>query len=242
VVRAVLFDWGNTLAAWSFDPRMLEQGHSAGIDALGAEPPVVRQAFTEAYVESLLPALLAERDDEVDYVDAVGDLLLGLGCDLDAAAIWRFVAAEHAVWEGSHRLAADALDVLDALHRRGLLVGLVSNLFDPPPLARARLAALGVLERLDAVALSAEVGVRKPNAAIFEAALGALGVDATEAVFVGDRVREDVGGAGALGMRTILATWFAVDGSSGPAPDARAGSPQDVLLYVDKWQEVLNRT
>ena len=65
---------------------------------------------------------------------------------------------------------------------------------------RELFAEIGLLDRLDAVALSAEVGKRKPHPAIFEAALAQVGVEAGEALMVGDRLREDVAGAQALGM------------------------------------------
>ena len=91
------------------------------------------------------------------------------------------------------------LELLDALRERGLKVGLVSNLFDPPQLMRELFAEIGLLDRLDAIAVSAEVGKRKPSPAIFEAALAQAGVAAGEAVMVGDRLREDVGGAQAVG-------------------------------------------
>ena len=45
---------------------------------------------------------------------------------------------------------------------------------------------------------------RSPHPTIFQAALDALGVQAAEAVMVGDSLEEDVAGARALGMRAIL--------------------------------------
>ncbi|TMG31944.1 MAG: HAD family hydrolase, partial [Chloroflexi bacterium] len=51
---------------------------------------------------------------------------------------------------------------------------------------------------------SSEVGVRKPHPQIFTDALRKVGVDAARAVFVGDRVREDVQGPQRLGMRAVL--------------------------------------
>ena len=83
---------------------------------------------------------------------------------------------------------------------------------------------------VDAVVLSGEVGARKPEPAIFEAALAALGVDAAAALFVGDRLVDDVAGAAAVGMTTVQALWFRVD--DGPAtvePDFLAFTPVDVL-------------
>ncbi len=81
--------------------------------------------------------------------------------------------------------------------------------------------------------LSGEVGARKPGPAIFEAALDALGVDAGAALFVGDRLVDDVAGAAAVGMTTVQALWFRVD--DGPAtaePDFLAFTPVDVLAAV----------
>ncbi len=236
MIRAVLFDWGGTLARWAFEPALLERGHEAGMAALGDSAGLEPAAFTAAYVETLLPELLAERETEIDYADSVRRLLAELGIDADDEGVRRFVGAEHDVWGAAHALEDDALETLDSLRAEGLLVGLVSNLFDPPELSRARLGELGVLARLDAVALSAEVGVRKPAPAIFAHALAELEVPGKQAVFVGDRRREDVGGAGALGMRTILACWGAGDGGPGPEPHARAEQLADVPGIVDNWQ------
>ena len=93
---------------------------------------------------------------------------------------------------------------------------------------RELFAEIGLLERLDAIALSAEVGKRKPHALIFESALEQAGVEPGEAVMVGDRLREDVAGAQALGMATVQARWFADDDSAAAAPDATADTPADV--------------
>jgi putative hydrolase of the HAD superfamily len=81
--------------------------------------------------------------------------------------------------------------------------------------------------------LSGEVGARKPDPAIFERALGELGVDATAAIFIGDRLVDDIEGAAGVGMTTVQALWFRVD--DGPAevePDAQAFTPMDVLNFV----------
>jgi FMN phosphatase YigB (HAD superfamily) len=235
VVRAILFDWGNTLAEWRFDPDLFAEAHAAGLLAIARPDAPLREPFTAAYVDRVPPLVLAPAEDEIDYVATVRDLLRELGSDVDDAAAWRFVVAEQRVWRPAHRLEASALALLDALADRDLSLGLVSNLFDPPALVRELLAAMGVLERLGAVALSAEVGKRKPHPALFEHALVQLGVDPADTVVVGDRLREDVGGAHALGMRAIQALWFAADDSEGPEPDAQAFTPSDVLRIVDRW-------
>jgi putative hydrolase of the HAD superfamily len=235
VLRAILFDWGNTLVRWDYDDELLAEGHARGLAAIGGSAPASREAFSELYNERVVPPLIARREDEVDYPELVRQTLAAVGVDTADGAVDRFVEAEHAVWRLAHTVQPGVLELLDELHARGLTVGLVSNLFDPPHLIRGTFAQLGVLERLDAVALSAEVGKRKPHPEIFRHALAELGVPASDAVHVGDRVREDVGGAAAVGLRTIQATWFLTDDATDAVPDARASTPAEVLEIVERW-------
>jgi putative hydrolase of the HAD superfamily len=94
---------------------------------------------------------------------------------------------------------------------------------------------MGLAERLDFAVFSSEVGKRKPHPAIFERALEALGVAAGDTVFVGDRLLEDVRGAGELGMTTVQALWFRADEHpEGGEPDFQAFTQMDVLNVVER--------
>jgi HAD superfamily hydrolase (TIGR01509 family) len=89
----------------------------------------------------------------------------------------------------------DTADVLEGLHRQGIKTAVVSNIaFD----VRPAFVTLGVAGFVDEFVLSFEVGAVKPDAAIFETALSRLGVEATNAVMVGDSDEAD-GGARAIG-------------------------------------------
>jgi len=84
--------------------------------------------------------------------------------------------------------------------------------------------------RPDFAVFSSEVGFRKPDPRIFERALEALGVAPENALFVGDRLYEDVRGAGELGMTTVQALWFRADEHpDGAEPDHQAFTQLDVL-------------
>ena len=78
-----------------------------------------------------------------------------------------------------------------------------------------------VLERtgldvlLDGVVTSAEVGVAKPDARLFAAALALAGVGAGEALHVGDSFEEDVEGALAAGLGAV---WLARQAVVGQRP------------------------
>jgi putative hydrolase of the HAD superfamily len=62
----------------------------------------------------------------------------------------------------------------------------------------------GLRRLVDAVVISAELGVAKPDPAIFHAALERLGADAGGAVHVGDSLEADVAGARAAGLEAVL--------------------------------------
>jgi putative hydrolase of the HAD superfamily len=91
-----------------------------------------------------------------------------------------------------------------------------------------------VLERtglrglVDAVVISAELGVAKPDPAIFRAALDRLGAGAADAMHVGDSVEADVAGARAAGLEAVL-----VARNGGQAPDGvRVVASLDGLLMT----------
>jgi putative hydrolase of the HAD superfamily len=80
---------------------------------------------------------------------------------------------------------------------------------------------------------SSEVGKRKPHPDIFRRALAELDVEPEAALFVGDRLYEDVRGAGELGLVTVQALWFRADENpDGREPDFTAFTQMDVLNVV----------
>ena len=99
------------------------------------------------------------------------------------------------------RLFDDVIPALDALAAMGMTLGVVSN-WDCA--LGSHLERLGVADRFAVVAASAPVGYRKPDPAIFTAALAALDIDARAALHVGDRRLEDLQGARAAGVAAVL--------------------------------------
>jgi len=92
-------------------------------------------------------------------------------------------------------------DVLARLRAGGARLAVVSNwdvsLHDV-------LERTGLRPLVDAVVISAELGVAKPHPAIFLAALQRLGATADGAVHVGDSLEHDVAGARAAGLEAVL--------------------------------------
>ena len=234
MLEAVLFDWGDTLMRWTFGPELLTAGHIAGLEAAGVEPvPGLSERFQEVY----LPAIFAPGVvEEVEYPGLVRQLLGEFGIELDDAALAAFLEAEHRAWQPARQLADTTHALLELLRDRGYRLALVSNAMDPPWLLHRDLEEFGVAERLDAAVFSSEVGFRKPHRAIFERALELLGgVDPANALMVGDRLFEDVGGAAALGLYTCQALWFRADElGDGPEPDFRAFTQMDVVTALKR--------
>jgi putative hydrolase of the HAD superfamily len=227
LVKAVLFDWGDTLMRWTWDPARLVAGHRAGLAAIGHGGREITARFEEAYMPLLFRPGAVE---EVEYPELVRSLLRDFDVEVDDDELYRFLEAEHRVWDAQHELAATSHALLEALRSDGFLLGIVSNAFDPPALLHDDLARLGIAERVDVAVFSSEVGRRKPDPAPFLAALERLGVEPQDALHVGDRLYEDVRGAAALGITTVQALWFRADEHpDGGEPDHQAFTQMDVL-------------
>lgn len=90
---------------------------------------------------------------------------------------------------------------LATLRERGLTLVVLSN-WDVS--LHDQLAATGLEPLVDGAVSSAEVGVGKPHPAVYARALAVAGVEASEAVMVGDSPDTDVAGALALGIEAVL--------------------------------------
>jgi putative hydrolase of the HAD superfamily len=121
----------------------------------------------------------------------------------------RFVAERRARREAF----ADTAGALDALGDRFALA-VVTN--GASCLQREKLEASGLADRFECVVVSGEIGVGKPDPAIFAHALRMLNAAPEAAVMVGDSLRNDVDGALAAGLRAV---W--VNRDARPRPQGR---------------------
>lgn len=236
MLRAVLFDWGDTLMDFKYDDELVDAGHRAGLEALGRDglPEVDGMAahFREHYVPLFWqPGSL----DEIEYPGLVRELLAHFGIEASDDDLGRYLEAEHKAWDPAMQVGATSVALLESLRKRGLKTGLVSNATDPGWLLRIDLERQGLAQHLDAVVFSSELGKRKPHPAIYEAALSELGVAPERTLFVGDRLVEDVQGPAELGMMTVQAVWFRADENpNGIEPDYQAFTQMDVLNVVER--------
>jgi HAD superfamily hydrolase (TIGR01509 family) len=114
------------------------------------------------------------------------------------------VAGYYAYSESLWRPVAGLHATLQSLGEAGLRLGLISNAADEGNVQR--LIDRAELRRyFDPIIVSAAVGLRKPNPAIFALALNAWNLPAGECVMVGDTLGADILGAQLAGMRNA---WF----------------------------------
>lgn len=94
----------------------------------------------------------------------------------------------------------DTYGVLHSLRDKGYRLGIIAN---QNPGTAQRLRGRGLLDYFSVIAASAELGVAKPDPAIFLHALGMAGCPPEEAWMVGDRLDNDILPAKKLGMKTV---------------------------------------
>lgn len=100
----------------------------------------------------------------------------------------------------SHRLFPETVEVLEQLAGRVRLVMITNG---ASSLQREKVAAVGLERYFEHIVISGEVGVGKPEPAVFQHALGRVGAAPGDAAIVGDSVPRDIGGGAAAGVPAV---------------------------------------
>ena len=136
----------------------------------------------------------------------------------------------------------DAQPALAELKAHGYSVAIVSNTFQSSATDVAQaLEKLGLLQYIDTVVTSSDVGVEKPHPRMFLTALDNLGLSAPEVAMVGDDIAKDVAGAQRLGIITVFVNRNRVPVDTEETPTLVAYSLGDILPllkpYLDREKE-----
>jgi HAD superfamily hydrolase (TIGR01549 family) len=111
------------------------------------------------------------------------------------------------------RLFLDALPTMERMREADLCLGIVTNGF--ATMQRRKIRRHRLEKHVDFILVSEEMGVFKPEQAIFELALAQAGVAAGQALFVGDTPVSDIQGARDAGLQAALmdpcATWADIE-------------------------------
>lgn len=186
---AVLLDLYDTLV-WSDWPAWRQRI----ADRAGVEP----QRLDEAYDLTRVARSMGRYPSPDAELTAVLD---AAGARPDAAMVRDLRSLERHAFDGTAQIYPDSLPVVRELRARGIRTALVSNCsYNTRPFVDE----LGLEAEFDAVILSFEAGIMKPQPEIYQLALEQLGgIPSAGAVFVDDQVRY-CDGAAALGIDTRL--------------------------------------
>ena len=207
MIRAVFFDWFGTLATYH-PPR--EQLQSQVLQELGFDvsPEDLRRGLMAADRQFYEETAAASSQD-MTRQERTNMLLRHQQRTLSKAGVQvpddvlpRVFARTRELSTGmKFRLFDDVLTTLQALKKRDLALGLLTNLRQD---VGAICRELGMDTYLDFTVTSAEVGAEKPHPPVFLAALERAAVTADQALHVGDQYDVDVVGARNLGIRAVL--------------------------------------
>ena len=227
--KAILFDLDDTL--WPIAPVILQAEQTLHA-WLQQHAPRVSDRFSIDNLRQARLALLATKPEF--HLDLGALRRAGLmsafeeaGEDIDKVehAMVEFFAARNAVVPYD-----DVVPGLLRLKGRAL-IGSISN-------GNADLQAIGLAHHFQVSVAAHQLGVAKPDAAIFHAACEQLGVAPGDALYVGDDLLLDVRAAQRAGLRAV---WLNRSGSAahlehGVAPDAICNSFDQLLDWLKREQ------
>lgn len=187
--RAAIFDFFGTLSA-SATARERRAGHEEVAAVLG----VPAQAYAGAVLRSW-PERATGRLGDLEAT--MRWLAAECGRDLDDETCAAACAARRRSQRAYVRIRPEAESVLRKLVSNGLRIGVVSDCTHEVP---EQWSELAIAKYVDAPVFSVDVGVQKPDPAIYLIACERLGVPPADCVYVGDGDSDELAGADAVGM------------------------------------------
>ncbi len=205
MINAVFFDLYQTLVRYE-PPREEIQAQALNDFGINLTPPALRWPLVVAD-EFIYQELArrpwrqrAEADQKALWVEYERLLLREAGVEADEGLILGLLGKMRQV-QMKLVLFDDVAPTLTELKKRGLILGLISNIDRE---INSLLTELGLPTWLEVVVTSLDAGVTKPQPGIFLEAVRRAGVPAGEAMYVGDQYQVDVVGAKNAGMQGVL--------------------------------------
>jgi len=239
-LKAILFDMGSTLIefenyTWDVLRRLSAEKGYEFLKEKNLSLPIFEEFSKVLYDEFVKARSGIEQNlKEMKFEKVIFDFFTKLNLSTSDGVYGSFLEVYYRPVTDQLTLIDGAEDVLKHFKEKDLKIGLVSNTIFSEKYHLRELKRFGLYPYFDAHFFSSEVGVRKPHPKIFQLALKKLKVDPSGAVFVGDRLKEDVGGAQNLGMKGILKYHEGRDYTVPVTPDAQVMELKDLPEVVFK--------
>ncbi len=221
MIKAVIFDMYETLITLHESP--LYFGTQMALDA-GIEEDKFQRLWSVAEedrtigkitLEEILEKILKENDcyseSKIEYI------------------VKKRIECKEEVFNHLH---AEILPMLRALKEKGILIGLISNCFSEESVVIKKSI---LYPFFDAVCLSFDEGMQKPDQAIFNRCIEKLNVRADECLYVGDGGSCELEAAKMVGMKAVQAVWYLKEGTNQPSKRkeefVNVETPLDILNF-----------
>ncbi|MFW9990239.1 MAG: HAD family hydrolase [Candidatus Odinarchaeota archaeon] len=147
------------------------------------------------------PEPTKNQEDITVYENRINTLAIDLNVKLEKSEIKEIADATVNAWLKHVIIDPETIPILDDLKDKKTLA-LVTN-FDHQPSIYTVLSKYQITKYFKFIAISGELGVKKPNPKIFHITLKKVGLIPEEVVFIGDS-SEDIEGATKAGIKPIL--------------------------------------
>jgi putative hydrolase of the HAD superfamily len=226
LIRAIVFDLDNTLTDFM---KMKEDAIKAAIDGMiDAGLSLPRDA-----VRARIDAIYQEQG--LEYQRVFDELLESELGHIDPKILASGIVAYRRARESALVLYPHVHMTLLELIKRGIRLGVVSDA--PRAQVWLRLCSLSLQHVFDAVVTFEDTRERKPSPAPFRRVLEKLGVEATQAMMIGDWAERDVVGGKSLGMKTVFARYGDTFGTGESGADYDIHDVFELVAIVDRLND-----
>lgn len=203
MIKAVIFDMFETLITHFACP--LYMGKQIAEEAGIPEPK-----FREIWDTTEETRTLGKRTFE-DVIEEILKVNNRYSTELFERIVRKRKQSKEACFEHLH---PQILPLLKELKENQVKIGLITNCyFEERDVIRNSI----LFPYFDAVCMSCELGMKKPEAAIFQKCMDELAVAPEECLYVGDGGSFELEAARSLGMHPLQATWYLIEGAKQPA-------------------------
>lgn len=196
LIKAVIFDLDNTLVDFF---KMKESAIKAAVSGM------LDAGLTGTFEEAYRHIMNIYDSEGIEYQEVFDRFLEESQGEIDYKILASGVVAYRKAREAALVLYPHVTKTLTTLAKKGVKLAIITDA--PPKQAWLRLCYLQLHHLFDAVVVSEQAGALKPSPLPFVKALDILGVEAEEALMIGDWPDRDIVGAKNVGIRTVFARY-----------------------------------